>query len=355
MPRQTARAARSRALISLAVVSLLAGCGSSSDSPDLPQLTAPDGLVLGTAITDDAAALGDETYRTVLAKNFGSITPDKAMKWGVIHPEPGRYVWKDADATMALAAENGQRVRGHALLWHGAMPGWVKPRATTCQEARAVLKDHITAVAGRYRGRIWHWDVANEIFQPDGQLRRDENPFLKACGADIVADAFRWTHEVDPEARLYLNDYSTLEGGAKADAQYGLVAKLVRDGVPIHGVGFQGHEQVSTGVPERAAAELQRYADLGLEVMITEADVRMKVPVSDGKKAFAQQAEVYRGLLDLCLKQRKCVGFTVWGFTDRWSWVVETIPNQGNACVMDREMNARPAWAALSERLAEGR
>lgn len=338
---------------SLVPVLVLAACGGSPRLP--PQLSSPDGFVLGTALTDDRAALDNQTYRAVLKQNFGSITPDKALKWGVVHPEPGQYVWNRADEAMAVAEQNGQRVRGHALLWHGAMPGWVKPRATTCQEARAVLKDHITAVAGRYRGRIWHWDVANEIFQPDGQLRRDENPFLKACGADIVADAFRWTHEVDPEARLYLNDYSTLEGGAKADAQYGLVAKLVRDGVPIHGVGFQGHEQVSTGVPERAAAELQRYAGLGLEVMITEADVRMKVPVSDGKKAFAQQAEVYRGLLDLCLKQRKCVGFTVWGFTDRWSWVVETIPNQGNACVMDREMNARPAWAALSERLAEGR
>lgn len=347
-------ARRRRGGTGLALALLLAACGGSPER--VARLEAPEGLVLGTAVTDDAAALGDETYRTVLEKNFGSITPDKAMKWGVIQPAPGQYAWDSADAVMALAAENGQRVRGHALLWHGALPAWVKPRAATCQEARAVLKEHIFAVAGHYRGRIWHWDVANEVFQPDGQLRRDENPFLKACGADIVADAFRWTHQADPEARLYLNDYSTLEGGAKADAQYGLVAKLVRDGVPIHGVGFQGHEQVSTGVPERAAAELQRYADLGLEVMITEADVRMKVPVSgDGQEAFAQQAEVYRGLLDLCLKQRKCVGFTVWGFTDRWSWVVETIPNEGNACLMDQEMNARPAWAALRERLAAGR
>ena len=328
---------------------LLAGCGQSPPLP--PPLTAPDDVVLGTAVTDDSAALENQAYQDILTRDFGSITPDTAFKWGVLHPGPDQYVWQRADEALRRARQHNQRVRGHALLWHGSLPGWVASRATSCAAARDMLKEHIDAVAGRYRGQVWQWDVANEVLQPDGQLRR-ENPLLEVCGEVIIADAFRWAYQADPDAKLYLNDYATLESGPKAQTQLALMRRLLDDGVPIHGVGFQSHLELSTGVPDRAAEQLTAYGRLGLEVMITEADVRMPAAAA-GRDALERQATIYADLVGLCLAQEACVGFTFWGFTDRWSWVPQVLPGEGRACLLDDQFVARPAWQAVREALQD--
>lgn len=341
--------------LALAMAVTAGACGQPEEetTDEVTPLEVPEGFVVGTALSDDPKALADERYREILAQNFGSVTPDRAFKWGLVQGSPGRFDWSGPDTVMKVAKENGQQVRGHALLWHGSLPDWVKQDANSCEQASTMLREHITTVVGRYRGQIWHWDVANEIFDEKGKPRQ-ENPFVQACGTGIVADAFRWAHEADPKAKLYLNDYGTLANGPKADAQFELVSQLKRDGVPIHGVGFQGHEKARAGIPDGAADQLARVAELDLDVMITEADVRIKVPAK-GKKPYQKQAEAYRELLDVCLDQSRCVAFTVWSFSDRWGWVEEVIEGEGEACLLDEELRARPAWHAFRERLAEGR
>ena len=227
----------------------------------------------------------------------------------------------------------------------------------SCSDARTILKEHIERVVGHFRGRIAQWDVVNEILDEQGRPRT-ENPFVAACGLEpIVADAFRWAHAADPAAKLYLNDFDQLGGGSKAEAQYALVKQLLADEVPIDSVGFQSHLTVAEGVPTDAATQLRRYADLGLDVAITEADVRMPraLTASALDTQVKRQADIYSRLAQLCVEQQRCINFTVWGFTDRWSWVSGTLPSQGNACLMDADLVERPAWNAVRSALLAGR
>ena len=321
------------------------------------RLVVPNGFVIGSSVSGDPTALANTTYSRVLGANFSSITPEVAFKWGIIHPTPTGYAWGAADKMLAVAARNDQLVRGHTLLWDGSLPSYVRDGITTCADARSLLQTHITTVVSHYRGRIWQWDVANEVIDPYGHPRA-ENPFIAACGLSIVADAFRWAHAADPGAKLYLNDYNILGSDAKSDAEYSLAKSLVDQGVPIQGIGFQGHLQLGSGVPAAASQQMQRYANLGLDIMITEADVRMPILAGTTSPTGDQligQAKVYSDLLNVCLMQSRCVGFTVWGFTDRWSWVAGSLPGQGFACLMDDAFRSRPAWAAVQNRLARGR
>lgn len=317
---------------------------------------APRGFVLGTAVSDQPSALANTTYRRLTAQHFSSVTPDMAFKWGIIHPAPRVWSWERADRAVATARANGQRVRGNALLWDG-VPGYVRSQVRTCTDARRVLKEHITTVVTHFRGRVAEWDVVNEPFDPSGRLTR-ENPFLVACGESIIADAFRWAHASDPSARLFLNEDDTLTATPRAASLYALVKRLRTQRVPIEGVGFESHWQLVDGVPTTAGSQLARYTRLGLAVAITEADVRMRVPASGARPTTGQlalQSRVYSTLVDACLDQPRCTGVTVWGFTDRWSWVSSSLPGQGRACLMDERFVPRPAWGAVDRRLRLGR
>ena len=146
-----------------------------------------------------------------------------------------------ADAIVDFAEEHGQAVRGHALLWHNQNPDWLEQADLGADELRELLRDHIATVVGRYAGRIHQWDVANEIFDDRGELRLDDNLWLRELGPDVVADAFRWAHEADPGAELFLNDYNVESINVKSSAYLDLIRGLLADGVPVHGFGVQGH------------------------------------------------------------------------------------------------------------------
>lgn len=330
---------------------------------------APRDLEIGSAVWGQRDLLDYDRknptdFQRILASEFTSITPENDMKWAEIHPEPGVYDFSGADAVVAFAKANGQEVRGHTLLWHSQNPQWVTDASAdwSCEEARNVLEDHIRTVVGRYAGEIYEWDVANEIFQDDWdaggvRLRTEANPFLKACAEDPVAligDAFRWADEADPQARLFLNDYNAEGINNKTNAYYALVKELLADGVPIDGFGAQGHLSLQYGFDESMQENFQRFADLGLDVAVTEADVRMPLG-EDGEPTAEQivlQAERYDKMLQACLNVASCTNFTVWGFDDARSWVPGVFP-EGYATIMTEEFEKKPAYYALLESLAE--
>jgi endo-1,4-beta-xylanase len=286
------------------------------------------------------------------------------MKWDFIHPEPDVYNFAAADAIVDFAEANGQVVRGHTLLWHSQLPAWVHEIEDPA-ELRAVLKDHIQTVVGRYAGRIQQWDVANEIFADewdDGGVRlRDgstgavANPFIEKLGPGIIADAFRWAHEADPEAKLFLNDYAVEDWNTKSTAYYDLAKQLLADGVPLHGFAFQAHLDLQYPFPSTLQANMQRFDDLGLETAITELDVRFTLPESGVPTAaqLEQQAATYQGVLEACLAVEDCNSFTIWGFNDKYSWVPSFSPGQGAATVMFEDYERKPAYYALRDTLAE--
>ena len=150
----------------------------------------------------------DEPYREVLAAEFTSLSAENQMKWDHLRPAPDVYDFEDADAIMDFAEANGQVVRGHTLMWHSQNPAWLAEGDFSPEQLREILKDHITTVVSRYAGRMQQWDVVNEIFDDNAQLRLEGNIWFRELGTEIIADCFRWAHEADPDALLFFNDYN---------------------------------------------------------------------------------------------------------------------------------------------------
>ncbi len=345
--------------------------GFSKADKDALRNQAPRDLAIGSAVGGErdllayAPASPTELQR-VLGAQFSSVTPENDMKWESIHPAPGVYDFASADALVAFAEANHQQVRGHTLLWHSQNPAWVREASQTwtCDQARDVLEDHIRTVVGHFKGRIYEWDVANEIFQDTWdvggvRLRTEANPFLKACADDpvsLIEDAFRWAHEADPEAALFLNDYNAEGINAKTDAYYELAQRMLADGAPLSGFGAQGHLSLLYGFDTSIQANFERFAALGLQVAVTEADVR--IPLQQGEtgptpEQVAVQADRYDAMLEACLNVPACSSFTVWGFPDANSWVPAVFPGEGWATIFEDDFTPKPAFAAMLESLRE--
>ena len=178
----------------------------------------------------------------LVLSQFNSLTPENAMKMGPIHPEENRYNWRDADSIVNFAQQHHLKVRGHNLCWHEQTPNWLFKDAQGNQVTKEVLlkrlKDHITTVVNRYKGKIYAWDVVNEAIDDDSTKFLRNSTWYKICGEDFIAKAFEYAHAADPKAVLFYNDYNT-ERPEKRDRVYKLLKKLVDAGVPINGVGLQ--------------------------------------------------------------------------------------------------------------------
>lgn len=264
------------------------------------------------------------------------------MKWETVEPTQGHYDWSGGDAVVAFARAHGMRVRGHNLVWHNQLPGWLTSGTWTPAQLHALLVGHVTTEVRHYRGEIAQWDVVNEPLNEDGTLR--PSMWEATLGPSYIADAFRAAHAADPHAKLFINDYNIEGLGAKSDGMYHLVRSLKAQGVPIDGVGFQAHFVLGQ-VPSTMKANLRRFAALGLDVAVTELDVRMQLPVTDAK--LAQQASDYAAVTDDCLAVRRCLGVTVWGFTDSDSWIPGWFTGYGAATPYDEDFRPKPAYYAI--------
>jgi endo-1,4-beta-xylanase len=274
---------------------------------------------VGTALM--SGRLDDPRVRTLVARNFDSLTPENEMKWESIEPSPGVFSYAGGDKLVAFAAANGIRMRGHTLVWHSQLASWAKTLPPT--ELRAAMQRHVRSVAGRYRGKIAAWDVVNEALAdgPSGELRSD-SPFT-ALGPTFIDEAFRAAHEADPDAQLFYNDYEIEgEGSAKSDAAFALCKRLVDAGVPIAGVGMQMHvDPRHWPSADSIRRNMERYAGLGLRIEITEMDVPVgEIPGTVDQK-LQRQREIAHDIVAACVAVERCAAITFWGLTDRDSWL----------------------------------
>jgi endo-1,4-beta-xylanase len=276
------------------------------------------------------------------------VTPENAMKWAVVEPARGELHWEGADRIVAFAHDHDQQVRGHTLVWYSQNPDWLDALAPA--ELRRVLKAHIREEMRRYRGRVDDWDVVNEPIADDGSLR--PGIWLDKLGPSYIADALRWAHEADPHARLWINEIAAEGIGPKSDRLLKVVRALRADGVPLDGVGFQGHFTLR-GVPPTFRENLRRFTALGLKVAITELDVALQLPASDAR--LRAQAKVYADAVGDCVAVEGCTGITVWGFTDRHSWIPATQPGRGAATLLDDQLEPKPAYDAAAGALRQSR
>jgi endo-1,4-beta-xylanase len=335
-------------LLSLSTASAsIAGSRHQSD-PTLRSLARPLDLRVGTAVDMNALA-NDATYRERIATEFSSVTAENVMKWETIEPVRGQLDFTAADELVDFARSNGQKVRGHTLLWHNQLPGWltqgVSSGAIQPPELREILRQHILDVTRHFRGKIYQWDVVNEVVDDSGNLRN--TIWLQQLGEGYIADAFRWARQGDPHAKLYLNDYNLEFRSPKVDRYLELVRDLKAARVPVDGIGAQGHFDIFYGAPSAftIAGILRDFEALGLETAITESDVRMTLPVDNIK--LDAQAQGYSAQMQGCLLAARCQSFTVWGYTDKYSWVPGFFTGQGAANLLDENFQPKPAYNEL--------
>jgi endo-1,4-beta-xylanase len=344
-------------LVTLALV--LAGCGhaASPTTPTTPPAAPADpdplraaagaaGKRVGTAV--QSSFLTDARYTAVFGRHFDSVTAEYEMKWDPIERTRGSEDYSGGDAIAAFAAARGMQVRGHALVWHQAVPSWVG--ALPAADLRTELERHIRNTAAHYRGRVVAWDVVNEAIDDVGFGLRD-SIFRQRLGDRYIADAFRIAREADPQARLFYNDYNGEGLGGKSDAIYELVKGLLAQGVPIDGVGLQMHVRAGAPPDETSvAANMRRLAALGLRVTISEMDVRVGDIGGATAANLERQRSVYRAMVAVCVAEPACDAATFWGFTDAHSWIYGTFGADA-PLLFDTQYAPKPAFFGVQDAL----
>ncbi|KIK59612.1 glycoside hydrolase family 10 protein [Collybiopsis luxurians FD-317 M1] len=298
-------------------------------------------LYFGTAT--DNNELSDSAYVAILSDNtyFGQLTPANSMKWDATEPQQGAFSFSGGDQIVAQAKAHNQLMRGHNCVWYNQLPSWVSGGHFTTAQLTSIIQNHCGTLVGHYKGQIW--DVVNEPFNDDGTWRADV--FFNTLGTSYVDIALQAARAADPAAKLYINDYNIEQTGAKATAMLNLVKDLKSRGIPIDGVGLQCHFIVGE-VPTSLQSIMQQFTALGVEVAITELDIRMTLPASTA--LLNQQETDYKNVIAACKAVSGCVGVTVWDYTDKYSWVPNTFSGQGEACPWDANLQKKPAYSGIT-------
>jgi len=330
----------------MAASSQLVFANSAHHSDDTLRREAAElGIRVGSAV-GDTQLNNNAQYAQILGQQFSAITPENEMKWASVEATRGVLTFGPADNEVQFAEQHHQLVRGHNLVWQNQLPNWVTSGTFTNAQLADILKQHIFTEVRHFRGEIWQWDVVNEPFNGDGTLTA--TIWEKALGPNYIADALRWAHEADPHAKLFLNDFNIEGINAKSDAMFALVKSLKAQHVPIDGVGFETHLGLQFGLPDMQP-NLQRFANLGLDVDITEMDARMILPATPA--LLATQASWYAQVMQACIAVRRCVDFTVWEFTDKYSWIPGVFTGQGAGDIYDENLAPKPAFGSLLDAL----
>jgi len=331
-------------------------------------------LRIGVAVNMQQFEERDTVSDRIIVSQFNQISPENALKWQAVHPDTDTYTFNEADKYVAFGEKHKMFIVGHCLVWHSQTPRSVFVNADGKPLTREVLlqrmRDHIHTVVGRYKGRIGGWDVVNEALNDDGTMRQSQ--WYKIIGDDFVVKAFEYAHEADPDAELYYNDYA-LEGEAKRRGALRLLRKLQAAGVPVTGIGLQGHMHLDTPDAAAEARTIEAFAALGLKVNISELDIDVlprtartdsadvsatsaatanSNPYVNGLPEEMQQAlatrygELFRVFVDHSASMGRV---TFWGVTDRDSWL-NNFPARGRTnhpLLFDRQGNPKAAFNAV--------
>ena len=314
-------------------------------------------LLMGAAV-DSHTLSTEKLYASTLSTEYSELEADNELKMVYVHPQPTTYNFAGPDELVNFALAHNMKVRGHNLLWYLQLPDWILTPAQpwTPAELNKILADHIATVVGHFKGNVYAWDVVNEPFNDDGSLRHFvwfDKPGIGFAGQGTrtIEQALRWAHDADPDAKLFVNEYGAETMNAKSNAVYAMAKDFVQRGVPLSGIGLQLHITPAFDQADSLGDltnNLRRLAALGLEVQFTEVDVR----IHDGS-AFSQaeQAKVYKDILDACLRQPACTLFQTWGFTDRHSWIPDSYPGYGWALPFDKDYRKKRAYFAMLAKL----
>ena len=304
--------------------------------------------------------LADSGYRALAGGQFSMLTPENAFKPQFVQPTRGVFDWQEADLLVEFARANSMKVHAHTLVWHEALPLWMRD-VTGSSNVRQLMLSHIDAVAGHFKGQVVSWDVVNEPISDEDKdytngnkgLRSDQSPFFQAMGEQYIDIALREAHRIDPSAKLFINEYGIEQDGQRWDALLALVKRLKARGVPLDGIGFQNHEyEPGDRTPvAQFRAKVRALAALGVQSRISEMDVL----VGSGSAEAQIQAKEFAGKLQVCVTEPTCTSFTSWGFTDRYGSTADAgkyPPAPGNALPWDENLRPKSAYTSLLNTLS---
>jgi endo-1,4-beta-xylanase len=331
-------------------------------------------FLIGVALNQSQFEGDSPREAEIAAAQFDTISPENALKWESVHPDPNKFDFTDADQYVGFGQKNHMFIIGHNLIWHNQTQDWVfqddKGNPISRDALIARMKNHIFTVVGRYKGKIGGWDVVNEALNEDGSLR--DSSWRKIIGDDYLVLAYQFAHEADPDAQLYYNDYS-LENMPKREGAIRLIKNLQAQGVKIYGVGLQGHYKMDWPATQDVDQTITDFARLGVKVMVTEldidllpaatqsqgAEVSMRAaaraglnPYAKGLPADMQQklAQRYADLFTVFVAHRNDISrVTFWGVTDANSWLNNwPVPGRSSyPLLFDRNGQPKPAFDAV--------
>ncbi|HTQ04740.1 MAG TPA: endo-1,4-beta-xylanase [Polyangiaceae bacterium] len=283
-----------------------------------------------TSSLRDAASCSDRLFGTALstlhladtsyasdALEFNYVTPENEMKWEHTEATRNEFTFDEGDQIVDFAMQHDMKVKGHTLVWHNQLPDWVSA-ITDPDDLRAAMTNHITQEMQHYKGKVIAWDVVNEAWDPDYPTMLRDSVFSRVLGPSFIDTAFTTARAADPDAKLYYNDYSAEGLNTKSNSIYAMVMDMKSRGIPIDGVGLQMHWR-SVGTALTAAdvvSNMQRLGALGVDVVISEMDVEL----CNGGTLDDQKTK-FHDMVAACLSQPNCPAVTVWGITDKYSWL----------------------------------
>ncbi len=309
-------------------------------------------IPIGVAV-DSNLLRYNQQYRNIVAHHFSSITPENAMKMGPLVPLQGDYNWINADLIVNFAEQINTSIHGHTLVWHSQLPTWVDSYSGSSEDWIKLLKTHIQTVVGRYKGRVQSWDVLNEAVRDDGSGYRN-TIWFENIGSDYIEYAFRWAHEADPEAKLFYNDYSLSENSPKLDFVVSMITSLKAEGVPIHGIRFQMHITNEWPSLNQMQGAIDKIEELDLELKITELDISMnsqEIHSSLTNELAQEQKKRYFDVVSLFLQSSKLTGLTLWGVSDKDSWIPHCFNRSDWPLLFDTNYDPKPAVKGFLEAL----
>ena len=307
--------------------------------------TYKDYFTVGVAV--NMRNVSDPDQIALIKKNFNSITAENDMKPVSLQPREGEWNWENADKIANFCRENNIPLRGHCLCWHSQFADWMfvdeKGNDVPKEVFYERLRTHIHAVVNRYKDVVYAWDVVNEAMADgDGRMnpwtREVPSPYrqsrhFKLCGDEFIAKAFEFAREADPDALLFYNDYNAADP-AKRDRIYNMVKKMKDAGVPIDGIGMQGHYNIYGPAMADVEAAIQKYSTIVDQIHFTELDIRIneemggQLRFSRGEvKPVPEHVKVlheaqYADLFKLFRKYRNVItNVTFWNLSDRDSWL----------------------------------
>jgi endo-1,4-beta-xylanase len=328
---------------------------ASAPAQTLRDVGAQRGVLMGAAV-DTGYITNDTSYATTLQQQYSMIEAENEMKWAAIEGTQNVFNYAPGDMLAAFAQSHSMKLRGHNLCWYSYNPGWLTNGNFSPSQLSTILQTYITNVVGHFKGQVFAWDVVNEALADDGGLRDSiwyNQPGIGLPGPGYIDQAFRWARAADPAALLFYNDYSVEDSNnnPKSDAMYSLVQGMLARGIPINGVGLQLHITTDPNYvsPAGLEANITRLIALGLQVHLTELDVRIPVDANGNASSsdLAAQAQRYQDIVSVCIKHPGCSAIQTWGFTDKYSWVPGSFPGYGAALPFDANYQKKPAYASI--------